>query len=1021
MRSTAKWYIRRLVFVAVLGCSFMFQSAFQSAIAGGSWFSKARQKTQISTEFPATRAAGDIGTSIFDMVISLYNDPSGDDDPNNDTGTEDQTAYEEIIRFWADAIYEQSNGAFQLGKVRIFRNGIYGALADVVWNASEWPRARVSGFGVSGLHITFGDVFPDGCGTGCDINFLTWHPEAGYTLGHEFGHYVLGLYDEYRGNDPTETRIYFPQTGDTPVQDAIMNWQWGAGTLYGTGDFEWLNHSTSDNYQANTAQGRVYGESCWDVLIQEVGDDPKDGQRSTLAQRVRYTALVGQEPTAADNWMVLELPDPDARDELEIIWMQDDIEMQIVIDRSGSMAGDPFANAKQAAQTLVDAVEDGNTALGVVSFETSVNQDQTIVSIPDPPGTVKDDIKDVIANLSIGNTTAMFDAADLALENLIDYATDNGTNAAQLVFLLSDGLDNASAETQATVTAAYQAADVPLSTFAYGSFAPEGVLRQLAEDTGGLFRASPTDLAQVQSAFLATKAALTSSAAVLQETRTVPANSDMYFDFAVDGTMQELSIFANYMGSSDNVDFTLNGPSGPISGVSFACTEVAGATACSAAVSEAALSGGGTGEWALVATNNTGASIDVNADILATPLPVRSYDLVVSSLGGTEVTYPDPILLTATPSQGLPITGVSISATVTDPTDTVTIITLADTGQNGDGIADDGTYSAILDYTMNGTYLIKVMVHNAALTAQFTMEGAAPALSATTEGTIPPLPVFPPITENFTRTASMQLIVSGVVSDDHPDTAPGTLVSPDNSDVPGRIEISGDVDVFTVDTSGFEYLTFRVTGLALGMEPRLRILAENGTTEIVGATVDQLVHGEAYLALEVPVNGNEYLHAEVSHQTGGTGMYQFSAGNRILSDSLKVSVDIKPQSCPNPIDIGSKGVLPVAILGTDDLDVTQIDPATLRLSDVSPLRWSLGDESTPFVPFLGKENCQHCNEMGPDGYLDLTLKFKTQEVVAALGEVNDRDCIVLTVMGSLKEEFGGAPIIGEDVVIILEK
>ena len=152
MRSTANWYIR-LVFVAVLGCGFLFQSAFQSAIAGGSWFSKARQKTQISTEFPSTMAAGDIGTTVFDVVISLYNDPSGDDDPDNDTGTEDQTDYEEIIRFWADAIYEQSNGAFNLGKVRIFRNGIYGALADVVWNAAhiqvQRPQDSASAVGTS--------------------------------------------------------------------------------------------------------------------------------------------------------------------------------------------------------------------------------------------------------------------------------------------------------------------------------------------------------------------------------------------------------------------------------------------------------------------------------------------------------------------------------------------------------------------------------------------------------------------------------------------------------------------------------------------------------------------------------------------------------------------------------------------------------------------------------------------------------------------------------------------------------
>ena len=42
----------------------------------------------------------------------------------------------------------------------------------------------------------------------------------------------------------------------------------------------------------------------------------------------------------------------DWRSELEIVWMQDDIEMQLAIDRSDTMTGDPLANAQEAAKTL---------------------------------------------------------------------------------------------------------------------------------------------------------------------------------------------------------------------------------------------------------------------------------------------------------------------------------------------------------------------------------------------------------------------------------------------------------------------------------------------------------------------------------------------------------------------------------------------------------------------------------------------------------------------------------------------
>ena len=75
--------------------------------------------------------------------------------------------------------------------------------------------------------------------------------------------------------------------------------------------------------------------------------------------------------------------------------------------------------------------------------------------------------------------------------------------------------------------------------------------------------------------------------------------------------------------------------------------------------------------------------------------------------------------------------------------------------------------------------------------------------------------------------------------------------------------------------------------------------------------------------------------------------------------------------------------------------------------------------ATPFIPFTGRSDCDFdCNDLGSDGFFDLTLKFDAQAVVAALGEVNDGDCIVLKLEGALTN---GTPIIGEDVVRILEK
>lgn len=135
--------------------------------------------------------------------------------------------------------------------------------------------------------------------------------------------------------------------------------------------------------------------------------------------------------------------------------------------------------------------------------------------------------------------------------------------------------------------------------------------------------------------------------------------------------------------------------------------------------------------------------------------------------------------------------------------------------------------------------------------------------------------------------------------------------------------------------------------------------------------------------------------------------------------SIDVPVDIKPGSCPNPINLKSQGVIPVAVLGTSTFDVAQIDPKSIRLNGVAPLRWSIEDVGTPFEPFAGKEDASDCNEFGRDGFMDLSLKFDTKALAAAIGPVADGTTLVLGLTGTLKD--GVTLIKGEDVVTILNK
>jgi len=76
--------------------------------------------------------------------------------------------------------------------------------------------------------------------------------------------------------------------------------------------------------------------------------------------------------------------------------------------------------------------------------------------------------------------------------------------------------------------------------------------------------------------------------------------------------------------------------------------------------------------------------------------------------------------------------------------------------------------------------------------------------------------------------------------------------------------------------------------------------------------------------------------------------YVFSEGVHIFLappalEVIEVMIDIKPVSKQNNINLKSKGVVPVAVLTTDDFDAATIDPTTAEFAGVEPKWWKLMD------------------------------------------------------------------------------
>ena len=129
-----------------------------------------------------------------------------------------------------------------------------------------------------------------------------------------------------------------------------------------------------------------------------------------------------------------------------------------------------------------------------------------------------------------------------------------------------------------------------------------------------------------------------------------------------------------------------------------------------------------------------------------------------------------------------------------------------------------------------------------------------------------------------------------------------------------------------------------------------------------------------------------------------------------------MDLDVHPMSCPNPVSSKSHGKTPIAILGTNSFDVNEIDVATINISGLSPLRSSIEDVAAPWGGNASSPASRDdCGTDGPDGHDDLTLKFDTQELIAAIGPVAKGDVVVVTIEGEL---IGGGAFSGSDVIWI---
>ena len=105
----------------------------------------------------------------------------------------------------------------------------------------------------------------------------------------------------------------------------------------------------------------------------------------------------------------------------------------------------------------------------------------------------------------------------------------------------------------------------------------------------------------------------------------------------------------------------------------------------------------------------------------------------------------------------------------------------------------------------------------------------------------------------------------------------------------------------------------------------------------------------------------------------------------VTAVTREVGIDIKPGSFPNSFNINGNGVIPVAVLGSDAFDVTQIDVSTVSLAGLD-------------VRVKGNGNPQcSIKDANGDGYDDLVCQFvddpdtwiPVDDTATLTGQLND--------------------------------
>lgn len=641
-------------------------------------------------------------------------------------------------------LYNATNGQLQLGQVRVVDAGLDKWDADVwIQDNNSGAFANVLGLGAAG-HIYLSQTHKS----------ITEPAIGAFGLVHEFGHYGFGLFDEYKGAAPPpaaklaeQLLLNQPHQYCTTEDDTVACVMDGGTTIqpnnrrteFCTSILDGLSTRHNDGVLVDgqlyvNAQQTLNGESCWETIHRTVGfDAPQD---------VHTEDPAGLDPI---DWQVVPPLD----------------RLVVCLDRSESMFRVPerIVLAKRTATSVVGLLHERKTIeidgapiefagenLSLISFGFD---DSLLFGFREILTAATKDSADAVLDAigrspSPGPYTTDIGRALTAALTAIEGEGDVPA-VSEAILLITDGSQNLGTDPMSVVDA-LKARGVRVYSVGIGAEAHADLLTELAEATGGRYYpvASEDEVAGVAEEVAAELRAV----GTVQSLEGTLSGQGESFPIQIDSFAEEVSFVLQW--DTGPCDMTLTTPSGDVIDINSADDreDVEASLDWNLLCLRVAHPEGGL--WTARVSPQTPDPIQFGLDVFDDN---RSVTVNVKAQG-SNIAYPNPIILRVDVVAGVPVAGAEVTAVVDRPGGSPVDMTLYDDGLAGhaDQFANDGVYGALFsNYTVSGDYTFHVTARNVDGT------GPDPDLPFVEDGPGPP-PSIPP----FERQQSLTVHVTDV-------------------------------------------------------------------------------------------------------------------------------------------------------------------------------------------------------------------------------------------------------------------